>query len=265
MSISGDLAGADARGPSRPRGARDRDDRALFARLRAGDDPDARAQLIERFLPLARTIALRYRGHREPLDDLLQVAAFGLIKAVDRFDAQRDVAFSTYAVPTIVGEIKRHFRDRTWGVRVPRSVQELVLRVDRAAERLSEQRRRAPSVPELAAELEIDEGEVLEALAAGHAHRAVSLEAPHGGDEDALVDVLGTEDPGYEAADDRATLHHLLEELSARERQVLRLRFEEDMTQVEIGAILGVSQMQISRILRGAVAKLRGAASPTAP
>ncbi len=245
------------------RSARERGDRELFERLRAGDDPHARDLLVERFLPLARSIALRYRAHREPMDDLLQVAAYGLIKAIDRFDCDRDVAFSSYAVPTIAGELKRHFRDRTWGVRVPRDLQERVLRIDRATERLTETLNRAPTVDELAAELGIEQGDVLSALAAGYAHHALSIDVPHGDDEEggALVDVLGGEDPAYAGAEERTVLDGLLDQVSAREREVLRLRFEEDMTQAEIGAVLGVSQMQISRIIRGALAKLRGAAA----
>src|SRR4051794_22366467 len=164
------------------RGAeRTREDRELFVRYRDGDN-EARDQLVERFLPLARQLARRYQRASEPLDDLLQVASMGLIKAIDRFDADREIAFSSYAVPTILGEIKRHFRDRTWAVRVPRDLQELTLKVDRAVGELSEDLRRQPSVSEIAEAVAAEEEDVLEALQAGGAYRAVSFEAPRGGE-----------------------------------------------------------------------------------
>ncbi len=216
-----------------------------------------------RFMPLARSLALRYQRSGEPLDDLLQVAALGLVKAIDRFDPAREVAFSSYAVPTILGEIKRYFRDRTWAVRVPRGLQELSMRVDRTVGGLSEQLRRSPSVKEIAASVDAGEEEVLEALQAGGAYRAVSFEAPAGATgEDAatLADSIGVDEHGFDRAEDRATLEALLGAVSAREREVLRMRFEQDMTQAEIGTAVGVSQMQISRIIRAALQRLREAA-----
>jgi RNA polymerase sigma-B factor len=221
--------------------------------------PYAREALVERYLPLARSLALRYQRSSEPLDDLLQVASLGLVKAIDGFDPDRPVAFSSYAVPTILGEIKRHFRDRTWAVRVPRGLQEMFARVDRAIGELSEIMLRQPSVTEIAVQLGVDEEEVLEALQAGNAYRSVSFETPRGGDDDAatLADAVGTDEPGFERAEQRATLATLLAAISPREQQVLRLRFEEDMTQAEIGARVGVSQMQVSRIIRQAVTRLR--------
>ena len=216
-----------------------------------------------RFIPLARSLALRYQRSGEPLDDLRQVAALGLVKAIDRFDPAREIAFSSYAVPTILGEIKRYFRDRTWAVRVPRGLQELSMRVDRAVSRLSEQLHRSPSVKEIAAAVDAGEEEVLEALQAGGAYRAVSLEAPAGATgEDAatLGDSVGIDEDGFERAEDRATLDTLLDVVSKREREVLRMRFEQDMTQAEIGTAVGVSQMQISRIIRAALQRLREAA-----
>jgi RNA polymerase sigma-B factor len=248
------------------RGAeRTREDRELFLRYRDGD-AHAREQLVERFLPLARQLARRYQRASEPLDDLLQVASMGLIKAIDRFDADREIAFSSYAVPTILGEIKRHFRDRTWAVRVPRDLQELTLKVDRAVGELSEQLRRQPSVAEIGEAVHADEEDVLEALQAGGAYRAVSFEAPRGttggGDEDVttLADSIGVDEDGFDRAEERATLASLLASVTPREREVLRMRFEEDMTQAEIGEVIGVSQMQVSRVIRQALARLRAAA-----
>jgi len=255
---------APGRGAERSRG-----DRELFVRYRDGD-VQAREQLVERFLPLARQLARRYQRASEPLDDLLQVASMGLIKAIDRFDADREIAFSSYAVPTILGEIKRHFRDRTWAVRVPRDLQELTLKVDRAVGDLSEQLRRQPSVAEIGEAVGADEEDVLEALQAGGAYRAVSIEAPRGaggGDEDVmtLADSMGVDEEGFDRAEERATLARLLTTVTPREREVLRMRFEEDMTQAEIGEVIGVSQMQVSRVIRQALARLRAAAAADEP
>jgi len=243
---------------------RSREDRELFVRYRDGDMA-ARDQLVARFLPLARQLARRYQRASEPLDDLMQVASMGLIKAIDRFDADREIAFSSYAVPTILGEIKRHFRDKTWAVRVPRDLQELTLRVDKAVGRLSEDLHRQPSVAEIGEAVGADEEQVLEAMQAGGAYRAISFEAPRGGsgaeDEVATVaDSIGFEEDGFERAEERATLARLLATISPREREVLRMRFEEDLTQAEIGAVIGVSQMQVSRVIRQALTRLRAAA-----
>jgi RNA polymerase sigma-B factor len=243
---------------------RSREDRELFIRYRDGDML-ARDQLVARFLPLARQLARRYQRASEPLDDLMQVASMGLIKAIDRFDSARDIAFSSYAVPTILGEIKRHFRDKTWAVRVPRDLQELTLRVDRAVGRLSEDLHRQPSVAEIGAAIGADEEDVLEALQAGGAYRAISFEAPRGGsgsDEEVatVADSIGFDEDGFARAEERATLARLLATVSPREREVLRMRFEEDMTQAEIGAVIGVSQMQVSRVIRQALTRLRAAA-----
>jgi RNA polymerase sigma-B factor len=242
-------------------------ERELFRRARAGD-LRARDELATRFMPLARSLALRYQRSGEPLDDLLQVASLGLVKAIDRFDPAREIAFSSYAVPTILGEIKRYFRDRTWAVRVPRGLQELSMRVDRAVGGLAEELRRSPSVKEIADAVDVTQEEVLEALQAGGAYRAISFEAPTGGSgEDAatLADSVGVDEHGFDRAEKRATLDALLEAVSAREREVLRMRFEEDMTQAEIGNAIGVSQMQISRIIRQALQRLRDAADERQP
>lgn len=244
-----------------------RSERELFHSARRGDGR-ARDELASRFMPLARSLALRYQRSGEPLDDLLQVASLGLVKAIDRFDPDRAIAFSSYAVPTILGEIKRYFRDRTWAVRVPRGLQELSMRVDRAVSALSEDLHRSPSVTEIAADVGVSEEEVLEALQAGGAYRAVSFEAPTGGSgEDAatLADSVGVDESGFDRAEERATLDALLEAVGAREREVLRMRFEQDMTQAEIGAAIGVSQMQISRIIRQALQRLRDAADEREP
>lgn len=242
------------------RGARVSDEGALFARYHATRDSVVREQLIERFLPLARSIALRFSTRRDTLEDLLQVATIGLINAVDRFDPGRGVAFSTYAVPTISGEIKRYFRDRTWSVRPPRALQELALRVDTAVVELTEDMR-APTVAEIARELDEPEEHVLEALHAHHARYAVSMQAQPGGDNDAgavrLEDRLGLDDEAYDIAEERVVLERLLRLVTDRDRRVLRMHFELDMTQREIGEVLGVSQMQVSRIIRHALRRMR--------
>ena len=205
---------------------------------------------------MARSIALRYDQRGEQLEDLIQVASMALVKAVDRFDPQRGTAFSSYAVPTIAGEIKRHFRDRGWAIRPPRDVQELVLLVDRAAERLSTELNRAPTIGELADAVGERDELVLEAMQARGAYSAVSLHASRGELGD-LQDELGAPDGGFDDAESRAVVARLMRGVSPRERMVLRLRFEQDLTQAEIGALLGVSQMQISRILRQALDRLR--------
>jgi RNA polymerase sigma-B factor len=243
---------------------RTREDRELFLRHQRDQDPAAREALVERFLPLARQLARRYQRAEEPLEDLFQVAALGLIKAIDRFNPDRDVAFSSYAVPTILGELKRHFRDRTWAVRVPRDLQELALKVDRAVADLSRESHRSPSVDQISERVGASEEQVLEALEASGAYRATSFDAPRpGGDDDAgdsLGDAVGLVDTGFGLAEDRATLDRLMQVIGPREREVLRLRFVEDMTQAEIGERIGVSQMQISRLIRQSLARLRSAA-----
>jgi RNA polymerase sigma-B factor len=243
---------------------RAREERLLFTRLaQSPGDPALRATLVERYLPLARQLARRYQRPEEPFDDLMQVASLGLVKAIDRFDASREVAFSSYAVPTILGEIKRHFRDRTWSVRVPRDLQELALKAERGVADLTKKLRRQPTVPELAQHLDCTEEQALEALEAAGAYHATSLDTPRGGrvgaDEpgDTLADTLGGDDDNYARAEERATIDRLMRSITPREREVLRLRFEEDLTQAEIGEIIGVSQMQVSRLIRQAVTRLR--------
>jgi RNA polymerase sigma-B factor len=247
-----------------PRSTRAREDRELFVRYLRDGEPGARDMLVERFLPLSRQLARRYQRADEPFDDLAQVAALGLLKAIDRFDPEREVAFSSYAVPTILGEIKRHFRDRTWAVRVPRDLQELALKVDRAVADLSKDLQYPPSVSQIAESVRASEEQVLEALEAAGAYRATSIDAPRpGGEDDAgdtVGDAVGRADLGFGLAEDRATLERLMTALGEREREVLRLRFVEDLTLGEIGERIGVSQMQISRIIRQSLSRLRSAA-----
>jgi RNA polymerase sigma-B factor len=241
---------------------RESEDRELFVRLKAGDQ-SAREALAARFLPLARQLARRYQRADEPLDDLIQVASLGLIKAIDRFDPAREVAFSSYAVPTILGELKRHFRDRTWSVRVPRDLQELSLKVDKAVAQLSRDLRRAPTVIEIGEVVGATEEQVLEALEAAGAYRATSFDQPRSNDDDAgdtLGDAYGTQELGFGLAEDRATLERLMASITPREREVLRLRFVEDLTQAEIGERIGVSQMQVSRLIRQSLTRLRTSA-----
>jgi RNA polymerase sigma-B factor len=235
-----------------------RRDHALFCRYSNRRDPADRDQLVKQYLPLARQLARRYQRDQASFDDLFQIACVGLLKAIDRFDTERGIAFSTFAVPTIAGEIKRHFRDHSWSVRVPRDLQELALKVERTASELSLSLGRQPIVAEIADAIGLSDEDVLEALEAARAFEASSLESPLGDDPgETLGDSIGTEDPGFTGAEQRATLEQLMSALTAREREVLHLRFAEDLTQSEIGERVGVSQMQISRTLRHAVAQLR--------
>jgi RNA polymerase sigma-B factor len=225
------------------------EERLLFARYRRRGDPADRDALVRRFLPLARALAARYHHTREPYDDLFQVACLGLIKAIDRYDIERQTAFSSYAVPTIVGEIKRHFRDRTWPVGVPRDVKELALKVNRCTEELTGRRGGPPSIADLAAALNISEEAVLDARRAGDVYEPVAL-------ENSGADDLGEADAGYGRAEQRMLLEGLLRFLTLRQRQIVRLRFSEELTQQEIGERTGLSQMQVSRILREALRRL---------
>jgi RNA polymerase sigma-B factor len=240
-------------------------ERQLFARYRGRHDLTARGELVEQFLPLARQLAQRYRRDAEPLEDLVQVASLGLLKAIDRFDPQRGTAFSSFAVPTIAGELKRYYRDKGWAIRVPRDLQELTQRVARTTDRLTHELGRAPTVSEIGDDLGITLEQVLEAREAAAAHRAESLDRPGGDDQDAqrVVDTLGAVEPGYLQAEQSATLEAMMSVLSDREREILRLRFAEDLTQSEIGQRVGVSQMHISRLLRESITRLRERAQPT--
>lgn len=232
--------------------ARDVPAEELFRRWQGHRDRQARDVLVSRYLPLARKLARRYRGAREPLDDLEQVASLGLVKAIDRYDPDRGVGFQHFAVPTIVGELKRYFRDCGWAVHMPRGIQELALRVAQAQRQLTAQTGREPTYKEVAEFLEIDVTDVLEASEAAAAHHSVSFDTPHDdGDGEAatLGDSIGQTDERYGLVDLSASLAPAIRQLSERDRHVLALRFVEDRTQSEIAQEVGVSQMQVSRIL----------------
>ncbi len=231
----------------------------LFVRWQQDGDRQARDELVQRFLPLARKLARRYSGAREPFDDLLQVASLGLVKAIDRYDLERGTAFSSFAVPTILGELKRYFRDLGWAVHVPRGAQERAVKVEEAQQLLSSRLNRAPTVPELAQYLELDLEDVLDALETSRAHHASSLDAPYDdgeGESGTMVESFGDLDPSLLSADDRVTITAAARQLPQREREVLTLRFVHDLTQTQIADQIGVSQMQVSRILRRAIAHL---------
>jgi RNA polymerase sigma-B factor len=236
------------------------DTRHLFARWQQHQDQAAREELVKRFMPLARTLARRYNGAREPFEDLLQVASYGLLKALDRFDPDRGTAFSSFAVPTILGELKRYFRDVGWSVHVPRGTQELAQKVRRTQEKLTVVTGRAPTVDGLAQYMELSVEDILEGLEAAEAHHSTSLDVrcdDEDGDSSSLGDFLAIEEAGFERVEARVTVADALKELSHREREVLRLRFFEDRAQTEVAKEIGVSQMQVSRIQHGAIARLR--------
>jgi RNA polymerase sigma-B factor len=238
--------------------------RELFERLAVLPDGDAdrlriRGELVELHLPLVEYLARRFRNRGEWLDDLTQVATIGLIKSIDRFDLARGVEFSTYATPTIVGEIKRHFRDKGWAVRVPRRLQELKLALTKAIGDLAQREGRAPTVAEIAAHLQMSEEEVLEGLESANAYSTVSLDAPDSGDDDApaVAESLGMLDDALEGVEYRESLKPLLEQLPSREKRILLLRFFGNMTQSQIASELGISQMHVSRLLARTLAQLR--------
>ncbi|MEN3359560.1 MAG: polymerase sigma-B factor [Mycobacteriales bacterium] len=242
------------------------DDREVARRLfdelaRLPDDNPTRLQvrgrLVELHLPLVEYLARRFAGRGEPLDDLIQVGTIGLIKAVDRFDLERGVEFSTYATPTVVGEIKRHFRDKGWTVRVPRRLQELRASLSSATADLTQKLGRAPTVAELAGHLEIGEEEVLEGLESANAYTAVSIEATDGEGGLSVADTLGEYDEALEGVEYRESIKPLLASLPARERRILMLRFFGNQTQSQIAAELGISQMHVSRLLARTLAQLR--------
>jgi len=236
----------------------------LLIRLHDEGDASVREELVERFLPLARQLARRYQRHNEPLDDLMQVASMGLVKAIDRFDPSRGTAFSTYAVPTILGELKRYFRDSGWAVHVPRGMQERVMKLDQASQELHRKLGRSPSASELADELRLTSEEVLEAMEASSAYDAISLEEQRGSERDSqeptYADSLGMEEERYELVEYGATIAPTMKALTERERLILHLRFVEDLTQSEIADRIGVSQMHVSRLIRRALARLRAVA-----
>ena len=235
-------------------------DKELLERHARTRDVAAREELVRRYLPFARSLALRYRGATESPDDLIQVASIGLINAIDRFDPARGTPFTAFASPTILGELKRHFRDRVWTVRIPRGLHDRMSNVDSAVADLTRELQRPPSVREIAARLELDEDDVLEVMEAGHNRRTLSLDAPSGrdeGDETSPPEWIGSEDSGYELIEERVALEDAIPALDDRERLVLRLRFVEDMTQSQIAERIGHSQMHVSRILRKALQRIR--------
>jgi RNA polymerase sigma-B factor len=257
-ALAAEVVQATQHGPQDRSGAR-----AMFIELRKMNDgspeyAELRNKLVRMHLPLVEHLARRFRNRGEPLDDLTQVATIGLIKSVDRFDPERGVEFSTYATPTVVGEIKRHFRDKGWAVRVPRRLQELRLALTTATAELSQQHGRSPTVHELAEKLAISEEEVLEGLESANAYSTLSLDVPDTDDESpAVADTLGAEDEALEGVEYRESLKPLLEDLPPREKRILLLRFFGNMTQSQIAQEVGISQMHVSRLLARTLAQLR--------
>jgi RNA polymerase sigma-B factor len=236
------------------------DDKILLRRYHEDGDLQAREQLIEQYMSLVRSLARRYSYRGEQLEDLVQIGAIGLIKAIDRFDLERGVELTTYATPNIIGEIKRHFRDKGWSVRVPRGLQELNVQLSRLVEQLTVQLGRSPTIPELAKAAGVEEEEVLEALESGRAYTSLSLSVGGGGGDDDDLDPLeslGTEEHQYEVSEDRAVLAPGFKALDQRERQILQLRFFEGLTQSQIAQQIGISQMHVSRLIRRSLEKIR--------
>jgi RNA polymerase sigma-B factor len=234
-------------------------ERSLWERFSRDRDPALREELVNRYMHFAKGLALRYRGASESVDDLIQVANLGLVNAVDRFDPERGTPFAAFAAPTILGELKRHFRDRVWTVRVPRGLHDKIAEVEKAITELTEAEQRPPSVREIANRLGLEDVEVLEVLEANQNRRTLSLDHPAGAEDsdDPLTEWLGDEDEGYELIDGRLALEEAIPHLSERERLVLRLRFAEDMTQSQIAERIGCSQMHVSRILRRTLDRIR--------
>jgi RNA polymerase sigma-B factor len=236
-------------------------ERRLLEQYARDRSPTVREELVDRFMPLARRLAGRYAGGAEPFDDLVQVASVGLVKSIDRFDPARGTAFSTFAVPTILGELKCHFRDRGWSVHVPRDVQERILKVERAVAEVPAKLGHTPTVHEIGERIQATDEEVLEAMHAAQGHHAVSLDATattsEGDEPGPLRDRIGSEDLAFDTVEYGEAIGPVLAEISERDRTVLHLRFVEDMTQSEIAEKVGVSQMHVSRILRATIEKLR--------
>jgi RNA polymerase sigma-B factor len=241
-----------------PAPARARADATLLARYQEGDE-SVREEVVERFLPLARQLARRYARGNEPLDDLFQVASVGLLKAMDRYDPARGYAFSTFAVPTIVGELKRYFRDTGWAVHVPRPIQDRIVQVNNAMADLARDLGRSPSAAELAAAIGCGIEDVVEAMEASRAFDAVSLETSRSGEDDgeSYAETVGADDAGYEMVEYSAAIAPAMNAMPPRDRLILRLRFERDLTQSEIADRLGISQMHVSRIIRRSLTRLR--------
>ena len=233
-------------------------DRELLRRLHEEGDATARERLVARHLPLVRSLARRYAGRGEALEDIEQVGAIGLLKAIDRFELGRGVSLATFATPTVVGEIKRHFRDKGWAIRVPRALQELNARMSAGIDRLTSRLGRSPTVAEIALELKSTPEEVLEALEVGTAYTTLSLSGGPGGEEEAdPLESLGEEDEEFARSEDRAALAPAMSRLPARERDILRMRFEEGLPQTQIAERVGLSQMHVSRLIRKALVAMR--------
>ncbi len=236
------------------------DDKILLRRYHEDGDLQAREKLIEQYMSLVRSLARRYSYRGEQLEDLVQIGAIGLIKAIDRFDIERGVELTTYATPNIIGEIKRHFRDKGWAVRVPRGLQELNVQLSRLMEQLTVQLGRSPTIPELAKAAGVEEEQVLEALESGRAYTSLSLSVGGGGGDDDDLDPLeslGTEEHQYEVSEDRAVLAPGFRALDERERMILQLRFFDGLTQSQIAQQVGISQMHVSRLIRRSLEKIR--------
>lgn len=237
----------------------------LFRLYKEKGDEEARDQLIVSHLNLVRFLASKFKNRGEPLDDLVQVGTIGLIKAIDRFDPERGLEFTTYATPTILGEIKRHFRDKGWSIRVPRRLQELSAKVNQATDELTVELQRSPSVEEIAAKLGVGAEEILEAMESSGAYTSVSLEAGGSSEDDeapALIDRLGSVDEDLDASDDRMVIDDAIRDFSPREQEIVRMRFIDGLTQVEIAKRLGVSQVQVSRLLRRTLRKIQDKIDP---
>jgi RNA polymerase sigma-B factor len=235
-------------------------DKVLLRRYHDEGDLAAREQLIEQYMSLVRSLARRYAYRGEQLEDLVQIGAIGLIKAIDRFDVNRGVELTTYATPNIIGEIKRHFRDRGWSVRVPRGLQELNIQLSRLMEELTVQLGRSPTIPELAKAANVKDEEVLEALESGRAYTSLSLSVGASSDDEGELDPLeslGTEEPRYEISENLAMLAPGFRVLDERERKILHLRFFEGLTQSQIAQQVGISQMHVSRLIRRSLEKIR--------
>jgi RNA polymerase sigma-B factor len=244
------------------------DERSLLRQYAKNPSQQVQTELVDRFMPLARRLASRYAGGAEPFEDLLQVACVGMVKAIDRYDPERGTTFSTFAVPTILGELKRHFRDRGWSIRVPRDIQERILKVEKANAELPSKLGRVPTVADVGQKLGLTEEEVLEAMHASQGHHALSLDVSPmiDGDEPApLRERIGDVDLGYEVVEYGAAIAPALAEISERDRRILHLRFVEDLTQREIAAQVGISQMHVSRILRSTLDLLRDRADADVP
>lgn len=237
----------------------------LFRRYKEDGDKDAREQLVMSHLNLVRFLANKFKNRGEPLDDLVQVGYLGLLKAIDRFDPSRGLEFTTFATPTILGEIKRHFRDKGWSVRVPRRLQELSAKVNQATDKLTTQLQRSPTIEEIADYLDASVDEVLEAMESSSAYSSVPLEAPSGSDTDdapSILDRYATEDNDLAITDDRLIIEEALAGFSPREREVIELRFLKGLTQIEIAERLGISQVQVSRLLRRTLKKIQEKIDP---